>query len=88
MESERLPTPKFWETSKETPTIHRIIDAEGKTIDIMVGTLSCKVFYIRRHGNSWSELKPVGDWGGIVVMGSLVQLKSPGHYPRLVSRRR
>ncbi|HRX56944.1 MAG TPA: sialidase family protein, partial [Verrucomicrobiales bacterium] len=28
----------------------------------------------------WSPLNPVGDWGGIVVMGSVVELKSPGHY--------
>ncbi|MEO8496511.1 MAG: sialidase family protein [Planctomycetota bacterium] len=26
------------------------------------------------------ELKPVGDWGGIVVMGFVGQLKEPGHY--------
>ena len=31
-------------------------------------------------GATWSELEPVGDWGGIVVMGSVVALKQPGHY--------
>ena len=32
-------------------------------------------------GKSWSELKPVGDWGGIVVMGCHVELKTgAGHY--------
>ena len=28
--SGRLPTPKSWETSLETPTIHRVVDASGK----------------------------------------------------------
>ena len=28
--SDRLPTPESWATSKETPTLHRVIDAEGK----------------------------------------------------------
>jgi hypothetical protein len=31
-------------------------------------------------GKTWSELRPVGDWGGIVVMGSVVPLNTPGHY--------
>src|SRR5512145_1143796 len=28
--SERLPVPENWATSKETPTIHRVVDAAGK----------------------------------------------------------
>src|SRR4051812_49991951 len=28
--SERLPTPENWATSKETPTIHRVVDRQGK----------------------------------------------------------
>src|SRR3954447_19906370 len=28
--SERLPTPKSWETSLEVPTLHRVVDAAGK----------------------------------------------------------
>jgi hypothetical protein len=31
-------------------------------------------------GATWSELKPAGDWGGIVVMGFVEKLKMPGHY--------
>ena len=26
---ERLPTPENWSTSKEVPTIHRVVDAKG-----------------------------------------------------------
>lgn len=28
--SERLPTPESWSTSREVPTLHRVIDGEGK----------------------------------------------------------
>ena len=28
--SDRLPTPKSWETSLETPTIHRLVDNSGR----------------------------------------------------------
>ena len=28
--SKRLPTPKSWSTSKEVPTIHRVVDPDGK----------------------------------------------------------
>ena len=32
-------------------------------------------------GQTWSELEKVGDWGGIVVMGCVFNLKTgPGHY--------
>jgi hypothetical protein len=32
-------------------------------------------------GRTWSELEPVGEWGGIVTMSSVVELKTgPGHY--------
>ena len=43
--SDRLATPKSWTTSKEVPTIHRVVDG-----------------------------------GGIVVMGFVERLKTPGHY--------
>ena len=33
--SERLPTPKSWATSREVPTIHRVVDADGKKRLIM-----------------------------------------------------
>jgi hypothetical protein len=79
--SERLPTPKSWDTSKETPTIHRVVDHKGKKRLILWSGLYPARFSISEDdGNSWSELKPVGDWGGIVVMGTVVKLKTQGHY--------
>ena len=39
MRSDRLPTPKSWETSLEVPTLHRVIDAAGKKRIIMFSGL-------------------------------------------------
>ena len=80
--SKRLPTPKSWETSKEVPTIHRVVDAKGKKRLIMwSGLYPARLAVSEDDGEKWSELKPVGDWGGIVVMGCLEELKTgKGHY--------
>ena len=79
--SDRLPTPKNWETSLETPTLHRVVDAKGKKRVVMFsGLYPCRMAVSEDDGKSWSELKAVGDWGGIVTMSSVVELKSAGHY--------
>ncbi len=80
--SERLPTPENWSTSREVPTLHRVIDANGKKRIIMwSGLYPARLAITEDDGATWSQLKPVGDWGGIVVMGCLEQLKTgPGHY--------
>jgi hypothetical protein len=80
--SDRLPTPASWATSKEVPTIHRVIDAAGKMRLIMwSGLYPARLAVSEDDGATWSELKPAGAWGGIVVMGSVVPLATaPGHY--------
>lgn len=79
--SGRLPTPESWATSKEVPTIHRVVDANGKKRLIMWSGLYPARFAVSEDdGASWSELKAVGDWGGIVVMGFVGPLRQPGHY--------
>jgi hypothetical protein len=79
--SERLPTPENWATSQEVPTIHRVVDAEGKKrLIIWSGLYPARLAVSEDDGATWSELKPVGDWGGIVVMGCVEKLKTPGHY--------
>ena len=75
--SERLPTPKSWATSREVPTIHRVVDADGKKRLIMwSGLYPARLAVSENDGSKWSELKPAGDWGGIVVMGCLEELKT------------
>ena len=79
--SDRLPTPKSWDTSLETPTLHRVADAKGtKRVLLFSGMYPCRSALSEDDGRTWSELKPVGDWGGIVTMASVVGLKPAGHY--------
>lgn len=80
--SERLPTPETWESSLEVPTIHRVIGPEGqKRLILWSGLYPARLAVSEDDGNSWSELKPAGEWGGIVVMGFVEPLRTgPGHY--------
>ena len=80
--SGRLRTPSSWSQSKEVPTLHRVVDAEGKKRIIMwSGLHPAKLAVTEDDGKSWGELQAVGDWGGIVVMGFVEKLSTgPGHY--------
>ena len=79
--SPRLSVPENWSTSKEVPTIHRVIDSKGiKRLIMWSGFYPARLALSSDDGLSWSPLKKVGDWGGIVVMGSVEALKKPGHY--------
>ncbi len=83
--SERLPTPENWATSLEVPTIHRVVDATGKKrLIVWSGLYPARLAVSEDDGRTWTPLKKVGDWGGIVAMGCLFPLKTgPGHYAAL-----
>ena len=82
--SERLPTPESWATSREVPTIHRVVDAQGvRRLIMWSGLYPARLAVSEDDGETWSELEKAGDWGGIVVMSALVELKEPGHYMAL-----
>jgi hypothetical protein len=74
--------PASWATSKETPTIHRVVDAAGKKrLILWSGLYPARLAVSENDGQTWSELKPAGDWGGIVVMGFVEPIKTgAGHY--------
>ncbi len=73
--SERLSTPENWATSKETPTIHRVEDSSGKKRLIMFsGLYPIRMAVSEDNGETWSSLEPIGDYGGIVAMGSVERL--------------
>ncbi|MEO1990993.1 MAG: sialidase family protein [Pirellulales bacterium] len=75
--SERLPTPQSWGTSKEVPTLHRVIAPDGtKRIIMWSGLYPARLSVSEDDGAHWTELKPVGDWGGIVVMGFVEAMKT------------
>ncbi|MHB8899412.1 MAG: sialidase family protein, partial [Thermoguttaceae bacterium] len=80
--SERLPTPENWATSQEVPTLFRVTDGAGKRrIILFSGLYPCRMAVSEDDGATWSQLEPVGPWGGIVAMGSMVEQKTgPGHY--------
>lgn len=80
--SDRLPTPESWATSKEVPTLHRVVGPDGqKRIIMWSGLYPARLAVSEDDGAKWGELKPVGEWGGIVVMGFVEPLHSgPGEY--------
>lgn len=80
--SDRLPVPENWATSLEVPTIHRVIDPNGKKrLILFSGLYPARMAVSEDDGKTWTLLQPIGDWGGIVVMGSVVELKTgKGHY--------
>jgi hypothetical protein len=81
--SERLPTPANWTTSQETPTIYRLQDKQGKKrLILFSGLYPIRVAVSEDDGTTWSELKPIGDFGGIVAMSSVERLKN-GDYMAL-----
>lgn len=79
--SDRLPTPENWSTSKETPTLHRVISSDGtRRLILWSGLYPARIAVSEDDGSSWTPLKTAGDWGGIVVMSSLVPTGKPGAY--------
>jgi hypothetical protein len=80
--SQRQPVPENWSTSLETPTIHRVIDARGRRrLIVWSGLWPARLSVSEDDGITWSPLQAAGDWGGIVVMGSVEPVRNkPGHY--------
>jgi len=74
--SARLPTPKSWETSRETPILYRVLTPEGRDrLILFSGLYPIRMAVSDDDGTTWSELKPIGDFGGIVAMSDLIRLK-------------
>lgn len=77
--SDRLPVPENWATSLETPTIHRVVGADGqKRLIVWSGLYPARLSVSENDGATWTPLAPAGDWGGIVVMSALAELKPFG----------
>jgi len=81
--TERLTVPENWATSKEVPTIYRVTDPQGvKRLILFSGLYPNRMAVSEDDGETWTPLEPIGDFGGIVVMSSVVQLKD-GRYMAL-----
>ena len=73
--SERLPVPENWETSQEVPTIYRMVDRDGtRRLMIFSGLFPIRMAVSEDDGYTWTPLKPVGAFGGIVAMSSIARL--------------
>ena len=72
-----LVSPSFpHKTGLETPTIHRVIDKRGKKrLIVFSGLYPIRSSMSEDDGKTWSELKAIGDYGGIVAMGAVERLK-------------
>lgn len=80
--SERLPVPSSWATSQEVPTLYRVIDPkEKRRLILFSGLFPIRMTFSEDEGRTWTEFHPIGDFGGIVAMASLVELRTgKGHY--------
>ncbi|MCA0374121.1 MAG: glycoside hydrolase [Gemmatimonadetes bacterium] len=78
--SARLPVPDNWATSQEVPTIHRVPDPVrgGHRLLLFSGLYPARMASSDDEGQHWTPLAPIGDWGGIVVMGSVVVMRDGG----------
>lgn len=81
--SDRLTVPENWASSQEVPTLYRVIDSAGvKRLIMFSGLYPIRMAVSEDDGLAWTPLKPIGDFGGVVAMASLVRLKS-GDYMAL-----
>lgn len=77
--SARLPVPESWATSLETPTLFRMGRTErGESLILFSGLHPIRAARSADGGRTWSELSPIGDFGGIVAMGGLAATGGTG----------
>ncbi len=70
--SARLPVPDSWATSLETPTLFRVGRSEHcESLILFSGLYPIRAARSADGGRTWSDLAPIGDFGGIVAMGGL-----------------
>lgn len=75
-----LPVPENWSTSLETPTIHRLVGRDGNArLVLFSGLYPVRSSISADDGLTWSPLAPIGGFGGIVAMSSVVALKNGDH---------
>src|SRR3954452_20090753 len=58
--SGRLPVPENWATSQETPTIHRVVDPDGKRrLVLFSGLYPIRMASSEDDGQTWTPLEPI-----------------------------
>ena len=72
---ERLPVPKSWATSFECPILYRTVDKDGHYhLILFSGLRPLRMAHSEDDGKTWSELEPVGNFGGVCSLGSITPL--------------
>jgi hypothetical protein len=80
---DREPVPTNWATSREVPTIHRVTDRAGvRRLIVFSGLYPIRMAVSEDDGRTWTPLRPIGDFGGIVAMASVERLAN-GDYMAL-----
>ena len=75
--SDRLPVPENWATSKETPTVYPVVDSTGqRRLVLFSGLYPIRMSVSEDDGMTWTPLRPIGDFGGIVAMSDLVRVEN------------
>ena len=75
--SERLPTPASWATSMETPTVFPVdLAGGGRRLIMFSGLYPVRMARSEDEGETWTELEPIGHFGGVVAMSSVERLRS------------
>jgi hypothetical protein len=78
--SDRLATPASWATSKETPHLYEMVDADGVSrIVLFSGLHPIRTAISTDDGDTWSELAAIGQYGGIVAVADVMPT-GPGAY--------
>ncbi|MFC1662468.1 sialidase family protein, partial [Gemmatimonadota bacterium] len=78
--SDRLPVPENWATSQEVPTLFRVEDRDRtRRLVLFSGLFPIRMAVSEDDGGTWSPLEPIGDFGGIVAMASVVPLENGEH---------
>ena len=75
--SDRLPVPASWSTLLQVPTLFTVTKpVGGERLLMLTGHYPIRQSISDDAGETWTELAPIGDFGGNVSMGSLVQSNS------------
>ena len=78
--SGRLPVPDNWSTSQEVPTIYRTVGPAGnKRLIMFSGLYPIRMAVSEDDGAAWTQIEPIGDYGGIVAMADCIRLRD-GRY--------
>jgi len=68
-----LAVPASFALSQETPTLFRVRAGAGERLLLFSGLYPIRLSRSEDEGAHWSELEPIGAFGGIVAMSSLLQ---------------